>query len=162
MEKKMENEMESGVLKGLFRDPSIQIVPTLGPKVCRYYLHWAIWIPRETLKPLTLNASPKLSKRELQGPKTPDVKLILVVPWAEELQEARAQTVSTPRDLPEVKCSLAAIQVHIAFFGFVDPLRAKTSYAFFRSSNSATNYRGTHSYWHVWGNVVLGLGLPIS
>ena len=26
------------------RDPSIQIVPTLGPKVSKYYLHWAIWI----------------------------------------------------------------------------------------------------------------------
>ena len=46
MEKKMENEMESGVMKRLFRDPSIQIIPTLGPKVCKYYLHWAIWIPR--------------------------------------------------------------------------------------------------------------------
>ena len=22
-------------------DPSIQIMPTLGPKVCKYYLHWA-------------------------------------------------------------------------------------------------------------------------
>ena len=29
------------------RNPSIQILPTLGPKVCKYYLHWAIWIPRE-------------------------------------------------------------------------------------------------------------------
>ena len=28
------------------RDPSTQIIPTLGPKVCKYYLHWAIWIPR--------------------------------------------------------------------------------------------------------------------
>ena len=27
-------------------DPCIQIIPTLGPKVCKYYLHWAIWIPR--------------------------------------------------------------------------------------------------------------------
>ena len=27
-------------------DPSIQIIPTLGPTVCKYYLHWAIWIPR--------------------------------------------------------------------------------------------------------------------
>ena len=24
------------------RDPSIQIVPTLGPKVCKYDLHWAL------------------------------------------------------------------------------------------------------------------------
>ena len=29
------------------RDPSIKKKkPTLGPKVCKYYLHWAIWIPR--------------------------------------------------------------------------------------------------------------------
>ena len=31
------------------RDPSIQILPTLCPKVCKYYLHWAIWIPRVTV-----------------------------------------------------------------------------------------------------------------
>ena len=31
------------------RDPSIQIIPTLGPKVCEYYLHLAIWIPRVNL-----------------------------------------------------------------------------------------------------------------
>ena len=30
------------------KDPSIQILPTLGPKLCKYYLHWATWIPRET------------------------------------------------------------------------------------------------------------------
>ena len=30
------------------RDPSLQIIPTLGPKVCKCYLHWAIWIPRVT------------------------------------------------------------------------------------------------------------------
>ena len=28
------------------RDPSIQVIPTLGSKVCNYYLHWAVWIPR--------------------------------------------------------------------------------------------------------------------
>ena len=28
------------------RDPCTQILPALGPKVCKYYLHWAIWIPR--------------------------------------------------------------------------------------------------------------------
>ena len=28
------------------RDPSIHIMPALGPKVWKYYLHWAIWIPR--------------------------------------------------------------------------------------------------------------------
>ena len=26
------------------RDPSAQIMPTLGPTVCRYCLHWAVWI----------------------------------------------------------------------------------------------------------------------
>ena len=46
MEKKMENEMETGVIKGLYRDPSIQIIFTLGPEVCKYRLYWAIWIPR--------------------------------------------------------------------------------------------------------------------
>ena len=30
------------------KDPSIQIIPTLGPEVCKSYLHWAIWIPRES------------------------------------------------------------------------------------------------------------------
>ena len=28
------------------RDPCEQIIPTLGPEVCKYYLHWVIWIPR--------------------------------------------------------------------------------------------------------------------
>ena len=27
------------------RDLSIQIIPTLGTKICKYDLHWAIWIP---------------------------------------------------------------------------------------------------------------------
>ena len=39
MEKKMENEMESGVIRGLFRDPSVEIIQTLGPKVCKSCLH---------------------------------------------------------------------------------------------------------------------------
>ena len=34
MEKKMDNEMEIGVIKMLYRDPSIEIIPPLGPKVC--------------------------------------------------------------------------------------------------------------------------------
>ena len=46
----MDNEMESGVIKGLFRDPSIQIIPTLGPKGCTIYLHWTIWILRAQTK----------------------------------------------------------------------------------------------------------------
>ena len=33
------------------RDPCIQIIPRLGPKVCKNYLHWAIWIPRLHVKP---------------------------------------------------------------------------------------------------------------
>ena len=33
------------------KDPSIQIIPTLGPNVCRYYLHWAIWIPMDNFNP---------------------------------------------------------------------------------------------------------------
>ena len=41
MERQMKNEMETG-----YKDPSIQILPTLGPKVCKYYPHWAIWSPR--------------------------------------------------------------------------------------------------------------------
>ena len=28
-------------------DPSVQIIPILGPKVYKYYLLWAIWIPRD-------------------------------------------------------------------------------------------------------------------
>ena len=27
------------------RDPSITSMPTLGPKVCKHYLLWAIWVP---------------------------------------------------------------------------------------------------------------------
>ena len=36
MEKNMENQMEARVMKGLCRDPSMQIIPALGPKVCKY------------------------------------------------------------------------------------------------------------------------------
>ena len=32
----MENETETGVVTGLSRDPSIQTIPTLRPRVCRY------------------------------------------------------------------------------------------------------------------------------
>ena len=35
VEKNMEREMEAGVIKGLKMDPSMQMVPTLGPKVCK-------------------------------------------------------------------------------------------------------------------------------
>ena len=37
-------EMETGVIKVLYRDASVQRIATLGPKVCKYYLHWDIWI----------------------------------------------------------------------------------------------------------------------
>ena len=36
----------------LVRDSSIQTISTSGPKVCKCYLHLAIWIP----KPETLNS----------------------------------------------------------------------------------------------------------
>ena len=39
MEKNMEHEMATGVFWGLYGDPRIQIIPTLGPKVYEYYLH---------------------------------------------------------------------------------------------------------------------------
>ena len=41
-----------------FRDPSIQTIPTLGPRVCRYCLHWADWIPWESV---TSHLSAKLA-----------------------------------------------------------------------------------------------------
>ena len=28
--------METGATKGLYRDPSLQIIPTFGPKVCKF------------------------------------------------------------------------------------------------------------------------------
>ena len=33
--------LETGVLKGLYRHPSMQIILTLSPEVCKCYLHWA-------------------------------------------------------------------------------------------------------------------------
>ena len=42
MKKTRETSMETGVVKGLYSDMSIQIIPTLGPKVCEHHLHWAI------------------------------------------------------------------------------------------------------------------------
>ena len=39
------------------RDPCIQIIPTLGPNVCnKYYLHWAIWMPRVSILALTVGS----------------------------------------------------------------------------------------------------------
>ena len=32
------------------RDPSIQIIHRLGPEVCKYLQHWAIWISRVSLE----------------------------------------------------------------------------------------------------------------
>ena len=36
--------------QSLPRDPSKHIIPAVGSKVCKYCLHWAIWIPRDLLK----------------------------------------------------------------------------------------------------------------
>ena len=33
MEKNTENQTETGVIRGLYRDPGIQIIPTLGPEI---------------------------------------------------------------------------------------------------------------------------------
>ena len=41
MEKKMENKMETGVIK----ESKYTNILTLGPEVCKCDLHWAIWIP---------------------------------------------------------------------------------------------------------------------
>ena len=49
------------------RDPCTQILPTLGPKVCKYYLHWAIWIPREYQNNL-LHATVLLENKPLEDP----------------------------------------------------------------------------------------------
>ena len=43
MEKSMENAMETVVIGGLYRDPSIQIVPTLGPKSVNITSTWLFW-----------------------------------------------------------------------------------------------------------------------
>ena len=42
----IENELETVVMSGFLRGPSIQRIPTLGLKVGKHYLYWAIWIPR--------------------------------------------------------------------------------------------------------------------
>ena len=46
MEKNIEHAMETGVIKELCRDPSIQMIATLGPKVCRYFLTLGSMDPR--------------------------------------------------------------------------------------------------------------------
>ena len=38
--------IQIGLTNEFPRDPSIQLTPTLGPKVCKSYLHWAIWIAK--------------------------------------------------------------------------------------------------------------------
>ena len=50
--------METVVIWGLYKDPSIQIIPTLGPKAYKYYLPWATWILRVWTE--TLNPKPSL------------------------------------------------------------------------------------------------------
>ena len=41
--------MEAGVVWEVYWDPSIQIAPTLHPKVYKYDLHGATWSLRERL-----------------------------------------------------------------------------------------------------------------
>ena len=41
--------METGVIIALYRDPCIQVAPTLGLTVYKYHLHWAVWILRRSL-----------------------------------------------------------------------------------------------------------------
>ena len=43
------------------RDPCTQILPTLGPNVCKYYLHWAIWILRAKASTSTNNTAQKVT-----------------------------------------------------------------------------------------------------
>ena len=46
MDNNMENEMNTVVIRALYRGPSIQMIPTLGPEVCKFVLHqWAICMP---------------------------------------------------------------------------------------------------------------------
>ena len=48
----MKDEMEAGGSKGqrgLYRDLSIHLISTSGPRVCKEYVHWAVWILRESL-----------------------------------------------------------------------------------------------------------------
>ena len=40
-------------LNGNWGEPSAQVIPTLGPNISEYYLHWAIWILLEALTLLT-------------------------------------------------------------------------------------------------------------
>ena len=42
----MDETVETGVIEGLDKDPSIQMIPTLGPTACTYNLLWAVWIRR--------------------------------------------------------------------------------------------------------------------
>ena len=51
----MENKMEASVERGLYRDPGIQIIPTLGPKTVNINYISAIWIPRACLRLLHAN-----------------------------------------------------------------------------------------------------------
>ena len=55
MENQTENEMETGVMYGVYKDPRLLLIPTLGPKVYEDYLHWAIWILRLRIQDLGLS-----------------------------------------------------------------------------------------------------------
>ena len=43
------------------RDPSIQIIPSFGPKVCKCFLCWAISVPRVGIQVFRLGAGGKLT-----------------------------------------------------------------------------------------------------
>ena len=65
------------------RDPSRQKIPAWGPKGCRYYLHWAVWIlsvkrksNRRAYFVQTLNHRPVLNQEVLTSPA--DIQLVLV------------------------------------------------------------------------------------
>ena len=47
IDEKKAGKLETTIM-GLYSpgDPSMQIIPTLDPKVCKCYLHWVIWILR--------------------------------------------------------------------------------------------------------------------
>ena len=47
------------------RDPCIQIIPTLGPKVYQHFLRWVIWIPRVGLR---VHLSFRIADSEFNAP----------------------------------------------------------------------------------------------
>ena len=50
----------------LYKDPGIQMIPTLGPTVSKCHRHWAIWIPRERMSPDAVDGFNDLQVRGLR------------------------------------------------------------------------------------------------